>query len=164
MRKSILAVPQSLEILAAQYDVSKNQIRRLMGEFAVTTAQMAEVIECVAEYSASPRRVLELVRDHDLRVAEVWSLYEIRDSVKTKRDGVSLEQLALLKDAFPDAVDLDNPEQIRDLLVEIREFYDHRGSLYMGTCLSIFLEQASKHDAVDPRHLLEILINMAEHV
>lgn len=164
MSKNILTIPQSLEILAAQHDVSKNQILRLMGEFAVTTAQMTEVIECVAEYSAKPRRILELVRDHDLRVSEVWSLYEIRDSVKTKSGGVSLEQLALLKDAFPDAVDLDNSEQVHDLLIEICEFYGHRGDLYMGTHLSLFLEQASKHDAVDPRHLLEILIDMAEYV
>lgn len=157
MSTDILVIPKQLELLAAQNNVSRNLTLSLIREFGVSVTQMTEVIECVAEFSAKPRKVLEMTSKHKICVSEVWSIYEIRDSFKKADDSISLNQIALFNDAFKGLIDFNNLEQLYDLLSEIVEFYDTKGRGHSGSCIKWFLEDQERQKVSDPWQLLEEL-------
>ncbi len=166
MGKALVTTSRNLEIIAAEVDVSRNHVLKLMSEFAIDEQKMIEVLECVLEYRAKPRRVLQLARDHSLPIHQVSAIYEVREAFGTSGNySVALEQVALLRTPFPDFLDLESPEGVRELIAQINEFYNKRTpsrhGLYAGTCISWFMEARMAHvndeGYTNPWLLLEFL-------
>ncbi len=167
--EALPVIPKLLERQATQGNISKNLIIKLKKEFVLTEMQITDVVDLATEFSASPRRVLELTQEHSIGIGEVWSLYEIRDCFclhkigEKNQQGISLRTIAKFKNVFSNSVDLlNNAGGIYELLIDICEFYN---KIYLSkqpddTLILLFIQDQSKYHAVDPWYLLEMLENI----
>ena len=111
----------TLEVLVVQgqkLNIGEEYLVTLMSEFDVSIPLMSEALIVVKDFSAKPRKVLELHRDYGFSIVEIHSLYNIRDHLNEPGYTLSLKDLALFTRHFFDDTDqLDiNAEYVCDIV------------------------------------------------
>ena len=109
----------TLEVLVVKgqsLNISEKRLKTLMSEFEVSIPLMSEALMVVEDFSAKPRKVLELHRDYGFSIVEIHSLYEIIGHLNGSDYIPSLKELARFIRHFFDDTDQLNTEYVCDIV------------------------------------------------